>query len=163
MFAVIKTGGKQHRVVADQTLKVYLHDAKVGEIVTFPVTAHGGDQPKFGTPLVDGASVAAEVLAQTHGRTVIAFKKRRRQNSKRKRGYRDQHTLVRVTEILLNGAKPTKTARVKPEKKKAATAGEAVGEAAEAPAKKAAKPKAAAKKPAAKAKAPAKSAAKKKK
>ncbi len=153
MFAVIKTGGKQHRVVADQTLKVYLHDAKVGDIVTFPVTAHGGDTPKFGTPLVDGASVAAEVLAQTHGRTVIAFKKRRRQNSKRKRGYRDHHTLVRVTEILLNGAKPTKAARVKPEKK--ASVGEAAGEAAEAP-KKAAKPKAAAKKPAAKAKAPSK-------
>jgi large subunit ribosomal protein L21 len=151
MFAVIKTGGKQHRVVADQTLKVHLHDAKVGDIVTFPVTAHGGDKPIFGTPLVDGASVAAEVLAQQHDRTVIAFKKRRRQNSKRKRGYRDQHTLVRVTEILLNGAKPTKTARVKPEKK--AKAETAEGEATE---KKAAKPKTAAKKPAAKAKAPAK-------
>jgi large subunit ribosomal protein L21 len=150
MFAVIKTGGKQHRVVADQTLKVYLHDAKVGDIVTFPVTAHGGDTPKFGTPLIDGATVAAEVLAQQHDRTVIAFKKRRRQNSKRKRGYRDHHTLVRVTEILLDGAKPTKTARVKPEKKVKA---EAEGEAAE---KKAAKPKTAAKKPAAKAKAPAK-------
>jgi large subunit ribosomal protein L21 len=151
MFAVIKTGGKQHRVVADQTLKVYLHDAKVGDIVTFPVTAHGGDTPKFGTPLIDGATVAAEVLAQTHDRTVIAFKKRRRQNSKRKRGYRDHHTLVRVTEILLDGAKPTKTARVKPEKK-AKTAGEAAGEGAEAP--KAKKP--AAKKPAAKAKTAAK-------
>jgi large subunit ribosomal protein L21 len=152
MFAVIKTGGKQHRVVADQTLKVYLHDAKVGDIVTFPVTAHGGDTPKFGTPLIDGATVAAEVLAQQHDRTVIAFKKRRRQNSKRKRGYRDQHTLVRVTEILLNGAKPTKAARVKPEKK--ASVGEAAGDAAEAPKKAAKKP--AAKKPAAKAKAPSK-------
>ena len=152
MFAVIKTGGKQHRVVADQTLKVYLHDAKVGEIVTFPVIAHGGDTPKFGTPLVEGASVAAEVLDQTHGRTIIAFKKRRRQNSKRKRGYRDQHTLVRVTEILLNGAKPTKTARVKPEKKAKQEAAE--GEAA--PTKKAAAKKPAAKKPAAKAKTTAK-------
>lgn len=148
MFAVIKTGGKQHRVVADQTLKVYLHDANVGDIVTFPVTAHGGDTPKFGTPLVDGASVAAEVLAQTHERTVIAFKKRRRQNSKRKRGYRDHYTLVRVTEILLDGAKPTKAARAKPAKK--ASAGEAAGDAAEAP------KKAAAKKPAAKAKTAAK-------
>ena len=153
MFAVIKTGGKQHRVVADQTLKVYLHEAKVGDIVTFPVTAHGGDKPVFGTPIVDGATVAAEVLAQQHDRTVIAFKKRRRQNSKRKRGYRDQHTLVRITEILLNGAKPTKTARVKPVKAK--TAGEVAGEGAEAP-KKAAAKKPAAKKPAAKAKAPAK-------
>jgi large subunit ribosomal protein L21 len=149
MFAVIKTGGKQHRVVADQTLKVYLHDAKVGDIVTFPVTAHGGDTPKFGTPLIDGATVAAEVLAQQHDRTVIAFKKRRRQNSKRKRGYRDQHTQVRVTEILLNGAKPTKTARAKPEKKAKPEAAE--GEAAPKAAK-----KPAAKKPAAKAKTAAK-------
>ena len=99
MFAVIKTGGKQHRVVADQTLKVYLHDANVGDIVTFPVTAHGGDTPKFGTPLVDGASVAAEVLAQTHERTVIAFKKRRRQNSKRKKGHRQHLSQVKITAI----------------------------------------------------------------
>jgi large subunit ribosomal protein L21 len=117
MFAVIKADGKQHRVVADQTLKVYLHEANVGDIVTFPVIAHGGDNPKFGTPLVEGASVAVEVLAQTHGRTVIAFKKRRRQNSKRKRGYRDHYALVRVTEILLDGAKPSKGARKKTEKK----------------------------------------------
>jgi large subunit ribosomal protein L21 len=149
MFAVIKTGGKQHRVVADQTLKVYLHDAKVGDIVTFPVIAHGGDTPKFGTPMIDGASVAAEVLAQAHDRTVIAFKKRRRQNSKRKRGYRDHHTLVRVTEILLDGAKPTKTARVKPEKKAKPEAAEGDD------APKAAK-KPSAKKPAAKAKTAAK-------
>jgi large subunit ribosomal protein L21 len=151
MFAVIKTGGKQQRVVADQTLKVYLHDAKVGDIVTFPVTAHGGDTPKFGTPLIEGASVAAEVLAQTHGRTVIAFKKRRRQNSKRKRGYRDQHTLVRVTEILLDGAKPTKTARPKPVKAEKPKVEADAGD--EAPVKKA---KTAAKKPAKSAKAPSK-------
>lgn len=135
MFAVIKTGGKQQRVVADQTLKVHLHDAKVGDIVTFPVIAHGGDTPKFGTPVVEGATVAAEVLAQTHSRTVIAFKKRRRQNSKRKRGYRDHYALVRVTEILLDGAKPNKTARPKPEKK--AKPETAEGEVTEKPAKKA--------------------------
>ncbi len=152
MFAVIKTDGKQHRVVADQTLKVYLHDAKVGDIVTFPVIAHGGDTPKFGTPLIDGATVAAEVLAQTHGRTVIAFKKRRRQNSKRKRGYRDHHTLVRVTEILLDGAKPTKTARVKPVKAEKPKVEADAGD--EAPVKKA---KTAAKKPAKAPKAKAKS------
>ena len=100
MFAVIKTGGKQHRVVADQTLKVHLHDAKVGDIVTFPVTAHGGDKPIFGTPLVDGASVAAEVLAQTHDRTIIAFKKRRRQNSRRKNGHRQDLTVVKIEQIV---------------------------------------------------------------
>jgi large subunit ribosomal protein L21 len=143
MFAVIKTGGKQHRVVADQVLKVGKIEAKEGEIVTFPVTAHGGDKPVFGAPLVSGASVAAEVLGQKKGPTIIAFKKRRRQNSKRKRGYRDQYTLVRVTEILLDGAKPTKTARPKPVKAKKPEA--EADDADKAPAKKA---KTAAKKPA---------------
>lgn len=144
MFAVIKTSGKQHRVVADQVLKVHLPEAKEGDIVTFPVTAHGGDKPVFGAPLVEGATVAAEVLGQEKGPTIIAFKKRRRQNSKRKRGYRDRYTLVRVTEILLDGAKPTKTARPKPEKKEKPVA---EGEDA-APAKKAKPKAAAAKKPA---------------
>ncbi len=126
MFAVIKTGGKQHRVVADQTLKVYLHEAKVGDIVTFPVIAHGGETPKFGTPLIDGATVAAEVLAQQHDRTVIAFKKRRRQNSRRRIGHRQLLTTVRISEILIGGAKPSKAAAAKPAKKADAEAAPAI-------------------------------------
>jgi len=117
MFAVIRTGGKQYRVAEDDTLRVHTLDAQPGEIVTFPVMILGGESVQIGKPLVEGASVAAEVLAQARGRKVIAFKKRRRQNSRRKRGYRDNFTLVRITEILTGGAKPTKTARPKPEPK----------------------------------------------
>jgi large subunit ribosomal protein L21 len=117
MFAVIKTGGKQFRVAADEVHQIGKLDAKAGEIVTFPVLMLGGDNPVIGGPTVSGAQVAAEVVEQRRSRTIIAFKKRRRQNSKRKRGYRDQFTVVRITEILTDGKQPTKTARVKPEKK----------------------------------------------
>jgi large subunit ribosomal protein L21 len=117
MFAVIKTGGKQFRVAADEVHQIGKLDAKAGEIVTFPVLMLGGDNPVIGGPTVSGAQVAAEVVEQRRSRTIIAFKKRRRQNSKRKRGYRDQFTVVRITEILTDGKQPTKTARVRPEKK----------------------------------------------
>jgi large subunit ribosomal protein L21 len=145
MFAVIKTGGKQFRVAADETLRVGKLDAKEGEIVTFPVLMLGGDKPQIGGPMVSGATVAAEVVKTGHGRTIIAFKKRRRQNSKRKRGYRDQFTLIRITEILTDGKQPTKTARQKPAPKPKA---EAKPEGDEPEAKAAPKAKAKAKAPA---------------
>ena len=111
MFAVIKTGGKQFRVAADEVVRIGRLGAKTGEIVTFPVMMLGGDNPVIGAPLIDGASVAAEVVDHGHGRKVIAFKKRRRKHSKRKRGYRDDFTLVRITEILTDGKKPTRSPR----------------------------------------------------
>jgi len=77
----------------------------------------GGDTPTLGAPTVAGASVAAEVVEQGRGPKIIAFKKRRRKNSRRKRGHRQEFTLVRITEILTDGAKPSKTARPKPERK----------------------------------------------
>ena len=155
MFAVIKTGGKQFRVAADETLRVGKLDAKEGDIVTFPVLMLGGDKPEIGLPMVAGATVAAEVVKTGHGRTIIAFKKRRRQNSKRKRGYRDEFTLVRITEILTDGKQPTKTARPKPEPKPKAEAKAAEGDEADAAPK--AKAKSKAKKAPAKAKTAAKS------
>ena len=120
MFAVIKTGGKQYRVAADDLLKVEKINGEPGEIVQFgEVLVVGGDNVALGAPTVAGASVAAEVLEQGRGRKVIAFKKRRRKNSRRKRGHRQEFTLVRVTEILTDGATPTKTARPKRERKPA--------------------------------------------
>jgi large subunit ribosomal protein L21 len=114
MFAVIKTGGKQYRVAADDVLKVEKVKGEPGEIVQFgEVLVVGGDNVTLGLPTIAGASVAAEVLEQGRGEKVIAFKKRRRKNSRRKRGHRQEFTLVRVTEILTDGAKPTKTARPK--------------------------------------------------
>ena len=148
MFAVIKTGGKQYRVAANDLLKIEKLEAQVGDIVEIGnVLAHGeGDNVTFGAPFVDGAMVTAEVVEQGKNRTVIAFKKRRRQNSRRKIGHRQLLTTVRIAEILLAGAKPTKTAAVKAPKKeaKAEVAPEAKAEAApkEAKAKKEAAPKA---------------------
>jgi large subunit ribosomal protein L21 len=117
MFAVIKTGGKQYRVAAEQVLKIDRIAAEVGDIVQIGnVLAHGeGDKVTIGTPFVDGASVAAEVVEQGRNETVIAFKKRRRQNSRRKRGQRQLMTIVRISEILLDGAKPSKKAAPKKE------------------------------------------------
>src|SRR5262249_6592684 len=107
-----------------------------------------------GTPTVAGATVAAEVLDHKRGPKVIAFKKRRRKNSRRKRGYRDEITVLRITEILTDNAKPTVGPRPKKEKVAAKPAED------DDAARKAAKKKAPAKKPAAKTKAAAKPAAK---
>jgi large subunit ribosomal protein L21 len=115
MFAVIKTGGKQYRVAADDLLKVEKVKGEPGEIVQFgEVLVVGGDPVTLGAPTVAGASVAAEVVEQGRGPKVIAFKKRRRKNSRRKRGHRQEFTLIRITEILTDGATPTKTAAARP-------------------------------------------------
>ena len=117
MFAVIKTGGKQYRVVPDDVLEVGKIEGEVGSIVQLnEVLVLGGDTPVLGVPTVAGASVAVEVLDHKRGPKVIAFKKRRRKNSRRKRGYRDEITVLRISEILTDGAKPTKGPRPKKEK-----------------------------------------------
>ena len=166
MFAVIKTGGRQYRVVPNDVLEIGKIAGDVGTIVQLAeVLVVGGDTPVLGTPTVAGASVAAEVLDHKRGPKVIAFKKRRRKNSRRKRGYRDEITVLRVTEILTDNAKPSVGPRPKKEKVAAAPAAEGDDAAPKAAKKKtpARKPaaKAAAAKPAAK-KAPAKKAAAKK-
>jgi large subunit ribosomal protein L21 len=121
MFAVIKTGGKQYRVAAEDVIKVEKVRGDPGEIVQFgEVLVVGGDNVTLGAPTVSGACVAAEVLEQGRGPKVIAFKKRRRKNSRRKRGHRQEFTLVRVTEILTDGAKPSKTAGSRRKAKSAA-------------------------------------------
>jgi len=118
MFAVIKTGGKQYRVSAGDKLRVEKIKGEPGQIVQFgEVLVVGGDTPTLGAPTVSGASVAAEVLEHGRGDKVIAFKKRRRKNSRRKRGHRQEFTLIGVTEILTDGASPTKTAFPRPEPK----------------------------------------------
>lgn len=113
MYAVIKTGGKQYKVAAADTLTIEKLTAEAGEIVVFPeVLMVGGDAGiTVGAPLVEGASVAAEVVRQARGPKVISFRKRRRQNSKRKKGHRQDLTIVRIAEILTGGAKPTVTSK----------------------------------------------------
>jgi large subunit ribosomal protein L21 len=117
MFAVIKTGGRQYRVVPDDVLEIGKIAGDVGTIVQLgEVLVLGGDTPTLGMPTVAGASVAAEVLQHKRGPKVIAFKKRRRKNSRRKRGYRDEITVLRITEILADNAKPSIGPRPKREK-----------------------------------------------
>ena len=126
MFAVIKTGGRQYRVVPEDVLEIGKIAGDVGTIVQLDnVLVLGGDTPVLGTPTVAGATVAAEVLDHKRGPKVIAFKKRRRKNSKRKRGYRDEITVLRITEILADGKSPTKGPRPK---KAAAPKAEAAAE-----------------------------------
>jgi len=156
MFAVIKTGGKQYRVTAQDTLKVDRLAGEPGEIVQFgDVLMVGGDSVTVGTPTITGACVAAEVLEQGRGPKIIAFKKRRRKNSRRRRGFRAEFTLVRITEILTDGKAPTLTKSVRREYPKPAPVAAAAAEEPEAAATAKAAPKSKAKpakKPAAKSK-----------
>jgi large subunit ribosomal protein L21 len=115
MFAVFKTGGKQYRVAAEDVLKVDKVKGDPGEIVEFgEVLIVGGESVTLGAPTVAGATVAAEVLDQARGPKIIAFKKRRRKNSRRKRGHRQEFTLIRITEILTEGRKPNKSPPPRP-------------------------------------------------
>ncbi len=157
MFAVIKAGGKQYRVAPEDVIRIDRVEREPGQVVAFgEVLMVGGDTAQLGTPTVAGATVAGEVLEHTRGDKVIAFKKRRRKNSRRKRGYRHEFSLIRITEILTEGAKPSDTPPPRPKRaaKPQPEASAAEGETAEAgtaedkPKKKAA----AAKKPAAKGK-----------
>ena len=154
MFAVIRTGGKQYRVAPEDVIRIDHVKGEPGEIVEFgEVLVVGGDKPELGVPTVAGATVAGEVLQHERGDKVIAFKKRRRKNSRRKRGYRHEFSVIRITEILTGGAKPSKEAKPRPKREpKAQVAAEAAaaGAAEAKPAAKAKKP--AAKKPAAKSK-----------
>jgi large subunit ribosomal protein L21 len=118
MFAVIKTGGRQYRVIPDDVLEIGKIAGDVGSIVQLgEVLMLGGEAPVLGLPTVAGATVAAEVLQHKRGPKVISFKKRRRKNSRRKRGYRDEITVLRITEILADGKQPTVGPRPKREKK----------------------------------------------
>ncbi|RDV04276.1 50S ribosomal protein L21 [Undibacter mobilis] len=144
MFAVIKAGGKQYRVVAEDVIRIDRQAGEPGDVIEFgEVLLVGGDNPQVGAPTVSGATVAGVVLNHERGDKVIAFKKRRRKNSRRKRGFRHEFSVIRITEILTDGKKPSKTPPEKPKrvaKPKPAAAEGAEGE------KKAAKKPAARKK-----------------
>ena len=106
MFAVIKTGGKQHKVAAEDKISIMALPGEPGDKVTFDnvLMLVDGDDVTVGAPFVAGATVAAEIVEHERGPKVIAFKKRRRKNSKRKRGHRQDLTVVRIIEIAAGGA-----------------------------------------------------------
>jgi large subunit ribosomal protein L21 len=142
MFAVIKTGGKQYKVAANDVIKVEKLDGDSGDNITFSnvMMITGGKDTHIGAPFIDGASVIGEVVTQGRGKKIIVFKKRRRQNSRRKNGHRQHFTEIRITDILTAGQKPAP-------KKKAAAAKKDTPAQSEEPAAKETKAKAAAKKP----------------
>ena len=169
MFAVVRTGGKQYRVAPGDKIVVEKMDGNAGDKVTLGDVLLAGD----GSDLkkTDGLTVAAEIIAQAKGDKVTVFKKRRRHNYRRKKGHRQQHTILRIVAIGDHKAEkkptPSKPEAAKPAKAEAAETG-AVGKSVEAkPAAKAEKPAAAKKaapkatKPSTKNAAPAKAAAKK--
>jgi large subunit ribosomal protein L21 len=108
MFAVIKTGGKQYRVAANDVLTIEKLSGDAGAKIEFTevLMVGVGADATIGAPFVEGAIVTAEVVEHGRAKKVIAFKKRRRQNSKRKRGFRAELTVVRITDILTGGKKP---------------------------------------------------------
>ena len=112
MFAVLKTGGKQYKVAANDIFLVEKLSAEAGETVRFTeVLMLGGDTVTIGAPFVAGASVVAEVLEQTKGPKVISFVKRRRKHSsQRRRGHRQPLTRIRITDILGSGTEAAATA-----------------------------------------------------
>ncbi|MGH7813287.1 MAG: 50S ribosomal protein L21 [Candidatus Binataceae bacterium] len=102
MFAIVKTGGKQYRVgVGDQITVERLPGEKGGEVSLDEVLAIGGETAKIGTPTVEGAAVKAKIVQQARGTKVIVFKKKRRKNYRRKRGHRQELTVLKIEEISI--------------------------------------------------------------
>jgi len=147
MYAVVKTGGKQYRVAKDDVLTIEKLDGEAGAVIELEqvLAINDGKGLTIGTPMIDGARVAATVLEQKKGEKVLIFKKKRRQNYRRTKGHRQQLTVIRISDILAKGQKAVAA--------KAAPATDADAPAKKAPAKAKAKAPAKAK---AKAKAPAK-------
>jgi large subunit ribosomal protein L21 len=110
MFAVIKTGGKQYKVAAEDVIKIEKLNLEAGETVTFDEVLMLVDEAgtKIGAPTVPGAVVTGEVVEQTRSKKTIHFVKRRRQNSKRKKGHRQELTVVRIVALgaVVGEAKP---------------------------------------------------------
>src|SRR5688572_806552 len=161
MFAIVRTGGKQYRVAAGDKIVVEKLAGEAGDTITLSDVLLAGDGGELKS--TDGLTVSAEIIAQAKADKVTVFKKKRRHNYRRKRGHRQQHTILRIVGIGDHKAQPKKAAAKKEAPAEAAPAAKTEKPAkAEAPAKadkeaKAAKPAAAAKAPKAKAAAPAKS------
>lgn len=112
--AVIRTGGKQYRVAANDVIKVERLAGDAGDQIVFGevLAVTGGDTAAVGAPLVSGASVAARVIAQDRADKVMIFKKRRRHNYRRTKGHRQHLTVLRIEEILTGGAKPSQPSKI---------------------------------------------------
>ena len=126
MFAVVKTGGKQYKVAENDIVVVEKLVGAAGDIVelTDVLMVGDGDKSEIGVPNVEGATVAAQVVEQSRADKIIVFKKKRRKDYRRTRGHRQHQTVLRITEILTGGKKPSKAkaAAKKPARTKAKAA-----------------------------------------
>jgi large subunit ribosomal protein L21 len=149
MFAVIKTGGKQYRVAADDVIVVEKLAGDAGDTLVFGevLMLGDGDKVEMGAPMIGGAQVVGEVVEQRRAAKIIIFKKKQRNTYRRKQGHRQTETVIKITEILAKGGRTVEAKEAAP---KAKAAPKAVSKAKTAKAEGAAPKKAPAKKPAAK-------------
>ena len=119
-FAIIETGGKQYKVSTSKILEIEKLDAKKGEIIKFKnvLLLNDSKSTEIGNPSVEGATVEAKLLDNVKDRTILVFHKRRRKNSRKKNGHRQQHSKIQITKILAKGGKVIDEAKIV-EKKKA--------------------------------------------
>ena len=119
-FAIIETGGKQYKVSASKILEIEKLDLKVGETIKFKnvLLLNDSKNTEIGNPSIEGASVEAKLLDNVKDRTILVFHKRRRKNSRKKNGHRQQHSKIQITKILAKGGKIIDEAKIV-EKKKA--------------------------------------------
>ena len=121
-YAIIQTGGKQYKVKAGEILKIErLIDSKINTKIEFKeIMAYGDDKIiEVGSPMLDGAKVEADLIENSKDRTILIFKKRRRQNSRRKNGHRQQYSLIRISKIFSKDGKVLSQAEkmIQPSKK----------------------------------------------
>ena len=119
-FAIIETGGKQYKVSTSKILEIEKLDAKKGETVKFKnvLLLNDNKNTEIGNPSVEGATVEAKLLDNVKDRTILIFHKRRRKNSRKKNGHRQQHSKIQITKILAKGGKVIDEEKIV-EKKKA--------------------------------------------
>ena len=119
-FAIIETGGKQYKVSASKILEIEKLNAKVGETIKFKnvLLLNDNKNTEIGNPSVEGATVEAKLLDNVKDRTILVFHKRRRKNSRKKNGHRQQHSKIQIIKILAKGGKIIDEAKIA-EKKKA--------------------------------------------
>lgn len=122
MFAVVKTGGKQYRVAEGDVIKVEKLEGEAGKKIKLDEVLMIGDEKgvKVGDPLIKGANVTAEVLEQKKDKKITVFKKKRRHNYRRKKGHRQEITVLKVTKIAKSAAKKAPAKKAEPKTKKAA-------------------------------------------
>ena len=119
-FAIIETGGKQYKVTTSKILEIEKLNAKKGETIKFKnvLLLNDNKTTEIGNPSIEGATVEAKLLENVKDRTILVFHKRRRKNSRKKNGHRQQHSKIQITKILAKGGKIIDEAKIL-EKKKA--------------------------------------------